>query len=401
MTRAYAIVLAMTVSGCYLVHERDAGPDAAQPDATVHACPSGPPVACRMWRAAGDPVTLSAPITTTQAAMAGRGAGTQCTALVSWTITDEGTRPRAQARLLDWNGQILSDVTAITMDDATATAVTATGTTDFAVLASGSTGCFVQRVDASGATSGMPIPLGVGDCIDLVTTDRGLSSFSRGGRSGAAPAFIEISDDGSLREIVLGAAPSGDLWSRLVLDDGSSLVYAFSEDAATATYTNFFRHVDANGAPLADQVELDVNGVPIQLVRTLGRPLAVWETAQPGGLPLQAMALDVDGHGDGTPHTFDATGALYGVAVTSHETAPSALVVWTSLDSGGSPAWSLVAESRSEPGTPLGGPAIVLAGDDEPNHVSVLLDTTAQHALVIFDDTQRVRALPLACADHF
>jgi hypothetical protein len=123
--------------------------------------------------------------------------------------------------------------------------------------------------------------------------------------------------------------------------------------------------------------------------------ISVWETAQPGGLPMQYRRIDRDGHPLASASDLPATGAQYGALVAA---APNGdvVVVWTEWHYQETPAWRVLAIVLGADGTPRGEATRVLT-DVNPGHPRLAVGPSGDRALFVYDDEQSIRALSLEC----
>lgn len=388
------IALLPLVAGCYLAHERE------------RSCASSEPTRpCTRWEAAGDPVALSAMPSPYDAQSITSAVPSGCGVVVSWYVLSG--HPFAdtlafETREIDWSGAPAADVVP---HPALTTATNGSGAMELAsrdgavgaVVSTSPGGCRFVALDGHGADRAAPVPLPGTWCLGLESTAEGFSTLMASETGTTPGTLVRVDPNGAPLGTTALDVPAGRaLWSRARMDDGTFVLYTFSEDPITAIYSGWLQHLDARGGALAPEVELGVNGVPVQLAATQDGAVSGWETALPGGLPAQVRAIDTDARPMGDPMDLPASGALYGL-VLAPTPDRAVIAMWLEDHFDEMPSWRLRTMVLGPDARPRGEPTLVLTGTNAIG-MRLLVDPSGRRALVLFDD-EGARALPLACAD--
>jgi hypothetical protein len=386
------------VSGCYLAHEREG--------VTSSSCiaPSVP-VSCTAFEPSGPAVRVSEEAIYTGAVQLQTALATPCGVLVSWLQLSGVPGPdttRFHTRAIDWTGTPAADAlvhASLTIHAAasgTLELVREAPTRVIAFVSATPGGSHLVAMGDDGIELGPPVALPDGYGHHAELAPGGLSYLTMGDHGGAPGRLVTVDTAGHmLASASLPIPATRSLWSRAQLHDGTFLAYSFSEDPMTAVYSGWIQHFDELGAPLAMEVPLGANGVPVQLAPTVHGAIAVWETAESGGLPIQARAIDANAVATSATRDLPASGALYGVAATSTPDG-AVLVSWLENHFHDEPAWRMRAQVLEPDATPRGEPTFLVSPSDSNAAPRLVLDLAGERALAIYDD-DGVWALPLAC----
>ncbi len=383
----------VSLGGCYLAHERDA---------PARECPvGGVPLSCVAYAASGPPVRVSPEAGFSGSVQLQSAVATPCGALVSWmTITSMPDSQGFATRPVSWTGDPIDDVrdhpalTVPSISGGLLELVRRAPASVIALVSESGSACRLLALDDVGTELAPPIALDTGYCHEAEIADDALSYLSADLGSAAGRVVTVDTNGAVLASTSLPIPSTRDLWSRARLADGTFIAYSFAE-SPMATYMGWLQHFDARGGAIAPEVALDANAVPVQIAPTRTGALTVWSTAQPGGLPVQARAIDANGVATAPTRDLPAQGALYGVVAVS---APdgSVLVSWLESRFGETPLWHLRAQVLDADGTARAEPTLLLHPEDSNSAPRLVIDDTGEHALAIYDD-DGVWALPLAC----
>lgn len=397
MRPALALVVAATLGlgagGCYLAHEREAS-----------CAASGPAAPCVRWEAAGPSALIAGPTPIDEARQLTSIVPSGCGLVVAWYRLSGSPFPDTlsfETREIDWSGAPSGDVHAHP-----ALTVTSTGSGNMelaerggalaAIVSTSPGGCRFVPLDASGADRGAPVTVSVPFCTALQLTDEGYSLLASAADGRTPGVLVRMDPAGAAIAMTTLDVPPGRVqWSRARRDDGSFILYTFSEDPITIVYSGWLQQFDARGVALAPEVELGVNAVPVQLAPTPGGAVAAWETATSGGLPLQTRAIHADARPAGPIRDLPARGAQYGLVLTSTPDG-GALAMWLEDHFDEPPDWRLLVQALGPDAAPRGEPSRVLEGVNASG-MRVLVEGSGERALVVYDDGGP-RALPLRCA---
>jgi hypothetical protein len=396
MLRAALLVsIATSLGGCYLAHEREAS-----------CAPPTTATTCGRWEAAGTVTPISAPVPIGEVLQMTSAVTSGCGVVVAWyrgTGTPFPDTVSFETREIGWDGAPAADVRA---HPALTVASSASGGLELAardgslgaVVGTEPGGCRFVGLDARGADRSAPVAIDAPWCTGIEPTRDGYSFVAFDPGMGTPGSIVRVDESGSvLGRMALDVPPGRALWSRTQLGDGSFVLYTFREDPVTAIYSGWLRHFDEAGAALAPEVEVGVNAVPVQLATTSAGALSAWETAMPGGLPMQTRAIDSDARPTSEIRDLPAEGAQYGLTLAAVPDG-GALAVWVEDHFDETPEWRVRALALGPDGTPRGEPTLVLTGV-LARRVQVLVDASGERALLVYDeDDGGASALPIRCA---
>ncbi len=397
---AVAALALPNATSCYLSHERAGAP--LEPP----ACVTPPVASCDAWQAAGEPQRLSGPADPADYVQLGSAVAVDCQVLVSWVVSTDrmGEQTvRHETRLMTSSGEPAAPIEAhpsLTHDSPSWSGL------QLAVLGARIGGlsehdgrCVFVPLGTAGRELGPPVEIGRDvSCRGLDAAGDGFS-FVSSSTSGAPPfTLVAIDDAGRLRaRTELPILGRRTWWSRTRFADGSFLSYSFAQDLATSTYAGWLQRFDEAGAPLAEEVPLGENGVPVSVSPTAEGALATWMTAASGGQPVRLRPIDRDGRATGPTREVPAEGALYGLAIRSTPDG-GALLAWEEHLHESDPDWRVRVQSLRADGTPRGAPTTVMTGT-HAEHWDLVVDPSGVRAVLVFGrDARAVDALPLRCA---
>lgn len=398
--RVLAAVALPIATGCYLSHERERAP--IEPP----ACVTLPVQSCDSWEAAGEPLRLTDPADPADYVQLGSAIAIDCTVLVSWVVSTNrlGDQTiRYDTRVIASSGEPIGPIQAhpsLTHESPSWSGLRlAVNDGSVGGLAEREGRCHFVPLDTAGRELGPPVEVGRDvSCRGIDTTGDGFS-FVVSTVAGSAPIeLVTVDDRGTVRARAELPIPGGRAWwSRTRFADGSFLSYSFTQDFVTSTYTGWLQPFDQAGAPLADEIELGENGVPVHVAPTAEGALATWMTSASGGQPVRLRPIDRDGRTTGTTRDVPAEGALYGLVIRSTPDG-GALLAWEEHLHDADPDWRLRLQSLRADGTPRAEPTTVLTGT-HPENWDLLVDPSGVRALLLFGrDARAVDALPLRCS---
>lgn len=392
------LALPIAATGCYLSHERERAP------LDPPACVSLSVASCDAWEAAGEPRRMTGSAEPADFVRLGSAVAIDCEVLVSWLVSTDrrGTRAaRYETRVISASGDPVGPIEAhpsLTSESPSWSGL-ALAMNDRSVggLVERGSRCHFVPLDTEGRELGSPVEVGRDvSCRGLDTSGDGFSFVVSTGSAGIE--LVTVDERGATRARTELPIPGGRTWSsRTRFEDGSFLSYSFTQDFVTSTYTGWLQRFDEAGAPLADELELGENGVPVDVAPTADGALATWMTVASGGRPVRLRPIDRDGRATATTRDVPAEGALYSLVIRSTPDG-GALLAWEEWHHDGDPEWRLRLQSLRADGTPRGEPTTVLTGT-HPESWELLVDPSGVRALLVFDrDSRAVEALPLRCA---
>lgn len=392
------VALAALGAGCHLAHERTGpGGDASVSSPEASTCPSPTGGGCRAWELAGDPIDLVTLGPGDIDVVFGSAIARPCGVLAGWSISHTESASvdvRYETRLADWSGAPTAAIEEHRGPGAMAgSLLLAAGPGGVGALL-GNPRCEFRLFDEAGRELGVVgSETASATCVGLAATPTGYSWLED---LGGVLSFDSADVHGSIF-VGLVTHEGRSLAGRAMLDDGSFLVSSFAEDLATARYRSWLErfHPEDISAP-GPAFEIGENAVSLLVSPNAAGALAAWMTAQPGGLPLRVQPVDRDGRPFGTARDVEASGALYGHALT---TTPDgdALYAWLEWHSGAASEWLLRVQALAPDGTPRGAATTVPVPAGARPH-AVLVEPTGGRALAMLETDDAISALPLRCA---
>jgi len=396
VTRRATALAAISLTGCYLAHERD----------VERACVPEPVSRCEAWAPSGPPRVIARTDAAGDFVQLGSVAALDCAVLASWirvrTATDGSSAITHWTRVLDMDGAPLGPILehpSLAHDSVPWTTLElATGAGQIVGLTLRARRWVLVRLDGRGQELAEPIDVGADPWNGGLAVDAEGISFLAAGDVTQPLWLVRHDPLGAPRDRVMLPVSAGrSLGGRTRLEDGSFLLWTLHEDFATAIYEGWLERFDASGRPLGEEHALEENGVPVYVAETARGALATWMTAASGGLPLRLRPIDLEGGARGATRDAPAEGALYGLAL---EPTPDggALVAWEASHFREDPEWTLRVQSLDADGAPLAEPTTVWT-DGHLGAWRIVVDPSGARALLVLSRNEReVAVQPLSCA---